>query len=381
MVDRRKALLQDRGTRAAFTTPYRRDARRGLLPLAALTAMTLAASTLSAQAQSNFDEQAVASFYRGKTLRIVIGSGAGGTFDITARTVARTFGKYVPGNPVVIVENMTGAGGMLAANNLYNTLPRDGTVVGNVTGPILVNQVFGNPGARFDAGKLRYLGGPAPVVHGMVVTKDLGVTKLEELSGSGATRQVKIGSTSHGSAVYNSAYLTKETAGLNFQIVMGYDGFAKIALALEQGEVNASFNSIDELLGFYGDKIESGTWKIIVAVSDRPHPKVPDLPYLGSLIKNPEDLEILRLGVILPLRFAYLYFLPPAVPEDRARALEQAYARTMADPTFLAEMGQAKMLVNPVSGPDMTKMVGEFLNMPEAIKTRLRPVMMPGGPR
>src|SRR5690606_16605724 len=108
-------------------------------------------------------------------------------------------------------------------------------------------------------------------------------------------------------------------------------------------------------------------------------PKAPNLPYLAGMIKDPAALDMLRMGVILPLRFAYLYFLPPEVPEDRARAIEQAYAKTMDDATFRTEMGQARMLVNPVAAPDMQMMVGECLNMPEPSKAKLRPVMAPGG--
>lgn len=332
-----------------------------------------------ADAQSKFDEQAVARFYRGKTVKIVVGLGPGGSYDITARAISRTLGKYIPGNPIVIVENVPGAGGLLAINQVNNSMLKDGTVIGNVGGPILANQVFGHPGARFDAGKMHVLASPAPITHVLFVTKQSGVTNFEELTGAHPTKQVKLGSTAQPSPIYNSAVLTKMAVGLNFQLVTGYDGFAKVKLALEQGEVNAAFDSIDELLGLYRDKIESGEWRMFAAVNDKPHPRAPNLPYLTALAKNDADRELLRLGAILPLRFAFLYFLAPEVPLDRAKALEQALDNTLADPDFLTEMEKVRLVVAPVPADEVRRLISEFLGMPEATKNRLRPVMVPGG--
>ena len=349
-------------------------ARAGIWFLTALGFVPLATVGFEAVAQSG--DQAVANFYRGKTVRIVVGLGAGGSFDITARTIARHIGKEIPGNPTVIVENVPGAGSMLALNHIYNTMPKDGTIIGNVSGPILSNQVFGNPAAQFDANKLRILGVPAPLVHMLVVTKASGVTKLEELQGPNA-KVVKIGSTAPASAISNSASLAKEAVGLTYQIVHGYDGFAKIALAMDQGEVNATFNNIDELNGLYREKVDNGDWKILAQSNEKAHPRAPKVPVLTELAKDPEAREALRLGAILPQRFGFLYFLAPGVPEDRAKALEQAFAKTMADKTFVAEMEQAKLVSDPISAAEVQKMVSEFANMPEKIKERLRPVMLP----
>jgi tripartite-type tricarboxylate transporter receptor subunit TctC len=340
-----------------------------VLSLAALAAF----APLPALSQG---DAAVASFYRGKTVRIVVGLGAGGSFDITARAVARHIGREIPGNPTVIVENVPGAGSMLALNQIYNTMPKDGTVIGNVSGPILSNQVFGNPAAKFDASRLRILGVPAPLVHMLVVTRASGVTRLEELIGPNA-KPVKIGSTAPASAISNSANLAKDAVGLNYQIVHGYDGFAKIALAMDQGEVNATFNNIDELRGLYKEKVDSGDWRILAQSSEAQHPRAPKVPVLTELARDADTREALRLGAILPQRFGFLYFLAPGVPEDRARALENAFAKTMVDKAFIADMEKAKLVVDPISAADTQKMVSEFVNMPEKTKARLRPIMSP----
>jgi tripartite-type tricarboxylate transporter receptor subunit TctC len=355
--------------------------RHTLLPwlLALVVAAGLAAASASAAAQGSFDEQAVAKFYRGKTVKIVVGLAAGGSYDITARAISRSLGKYIPGNPIVIVDNLPGAGGLLAINQISNTMLQDGTIIGSVGGPIVANQVFGHPGARFDASKMHLLTAPAPITHMLVVAKESGVTKLDELVGANPSKFVKLGSVGQPSPIYNSAMLTREIAGLNAQIVTGYDGFAKVKLALEQGEVNATFDSIDELLGLYRDKIDSGAWKILAAVDDKPHPRAPDIPYLTALAKTDADREAFRLGAILPLRFAFLYFLAPGVPQDRADAMEQALDKTIADAEFRAEMDKVRLTVDPVPARQVRALVSEFLGMPDAIKARLRPIMVPGG--
>jgi tripartite-type tricarboxylate transporter receptor subunit TctC len=349
-----------------------------LCPLICLFIASVVCVPIPAPAQS-FDEQAVAKFYRGKTVKIVVGLGAGASYDITARAISRSLGRHIPGNPIVIVENLPGAGGLLAVNQVSNAMLKDGTIIGNVGGPILANQVFGHPGVRFDASKMHVLASPAPITHMLFVTKQSGVTNFQELTGSNPTKQVKLGSTAQPSPIYNSAVLTREAVGLNFQIVTGYDGFAKVKLALEQGEVNAAFDSIDELLGLYRDKVESGEWRILAAVNDKPHPRAPNLPYLTALAKSDADRELLRLGAIVPLRFAFFYFLAPEVPQDRAKALEQAFNKTLADSEFLAEMEKVRLVVAPVPAEEVRRLVSEFLGMPEAIKNRLRPVMVPGG--
>ena len=134
-------------------------------------------------ARPAFDEKAVASFYRGKTVRIVVGFSAGGGYDQYSRVIARHLAKYIPGNPAVIVDNMPGVGSIIAANHVYNAAPKDGTVIGNISGPIVLEQLFGAPSVQFDMGKFRYLAVPVSESYMMIVTKRTGITKFDELRG------------------------------------------------------------------------------------------------------------------------------------------------------------------------------------------------------
>jgi tripartite-type tricarboxylate transporter receptor subunit TctC len=342
---------------------------------ATLAFMAMVAATPAALAQNGFDERKVAEFYKGKTISIVVGFSPGGSFDITARNIARHIGQYIPGKPDVIVENSPGAGTMLAMNKIYNTLPKDGTVIGSVIGDIIKHPLFGNPAAKFDITKMRILSAPAPIVHMLIVTKESGVTKLSEIMGPNPAKKVKIGATGKGTSVSNSAFLAQTVVGLNYTISTGYGGFAKVKLALEQGEVNATFNNIHELMGLYKDKIDSGEWKIIAQSSLEPHPKAPNVPVLADLAKSPEDKDLLRLGAILPMRSAFMYTLAPGVPEDRANAIEQALDKTFADKEFVASMEKSGLVVDPIPAKEMRQFVADYMSMPQAVKDRLAPVL------
>lgn len=331
--------------------------------------------TPGASAETPYNEKAVADFYQGKTIEIVVGFTPGASFDLTARALARHMGRYIPGNPTIIVDNVPGAGSMLAMTRVYNTMPKDGTVIASVLGGIVKNQLFNDPAAHFDINKMHLLSAPAEIAHMLVVTKASGVTSLSEIMGPNAPKKIKIGATGKGTSVANSAYLAKLVAGLNYDIVAGYGGFAKIKLAMEQGEVNATFNNINELLGLYKDEIDSGEWKIIAQSTDKPNPRAPNVPVLADMAKTPEMRKLYVLGAVLPMKFAFMYALAPGVPEDRVKALEQAMDRTLADKEFVADMVKTGLVVNPIPAAEMRDMVSEFMHMPDDIKAKLAPVI------
>ena len=342
---------------------------------ALLGATFAVAVTPTALAQGGFDEKKVAEFYKGKTISIVVGFSPGASFDITARNIARHMGQYIPGKPDFIVENSPGAGTMLAMNKVYNTLPKDGTVIGSVIGDIVKHQLFGNAAAKFDIEKMRILSAPAPIVHMLVVTKESGVTDLSEIIGANSPKKIKIGATGKGTSVSNSAYLAQIVVDLNYTIATGYGGFAKVKLAMEQGEVNATFNNIHELMGLYRDKIDSGEWKIIAQSSLEPHPRAPKVPVLADLAKTPEDRDLIRLGAILPMKAAFMYVLAPGVPEDRANAIEAALDKTFADKAFVADMVKSGLVVDPIPAKEMRAIVSNYMNMSAPVKARLAPVL------
>src|SRR5678815_4144685 len=201
-----------------------------------------------------FNEKTVADFYRGKTIRIVVGFSAGGGYDQYSRVIARHLSKYVPGNPAIIVDNMAGAGSIIAANHTFNAAPKDGTVIGNISGPIILEQLFANPAVQFDLAKFRYLAVPVSESYVMVVTRKPGVTKFEELLGPNG-KQITVGGIP-GSTVEHAPVLARDVLGANLKVVLGYKGTADVRMAIDSGEVDGFFNSYTSVKITSFDKVK-----------------------------------------------------------------------------------------------------------------------------
>jgi tripartite-type tricarboxylate transporter receptor subunit TctC len=330
-----------------------------------------AAPSLAAMARP-YDEKAVADFYRGKTVRIIVGFSAGGGFDAYSRLIARHLGRYVPGNPQVIVENMTGAGSIIAANHVYNAAPRDGTVIGNISGPIILEQLFANPAVQFDMGKFRYLAVPVSETYLMIVTRKAGVSKFEELLGSKA-RQVTFGAIP-GSTVEHAPILVHDVLGANIKIVSGYKGTADVRLAIDSGEVEGFFNTWTSVKITSLDKVKNGEWVVLAQMGDRPIADLPSptIPTIAKLARNDEQHQILRLGTSVPNEFGKAYALAPDVPDDRAQALGEAFRKALADKELLAEAAKGRLEIDPLIGERIGGLVSEFLGMPPQIRAQLQ---------
>ena len=322
------------------------------------------------------DEPAVASFYRGKTIRLLVGTAAGGSYDVIARVVARHLGKQVPGNPTVIVENMPGANTLVAANYMYRVGPRDGTLIQSFVGSLVVRQVFGAPGVEYDAGRLHYLGAPATDSYVLTVTRRSGVTRVEETFGA-AGKPLVLGTLGPGSPLEVGPIILRDYYGANIRLVSGYDGAAKIRLALDSGEVDGTFTSWQELRGTSREKMDSGEWVVLRQAATEPLPEIPSVPTFSDMARDDEQRQLIRLATIVPYAFARPYVVAPDVPAERVRALEAAFARTMADADFRAEAERGQLLIEPVSGEAVEKRVREFLSMPADLREKLQPIMWP----
>ncbi|MBI4526709.1 MAG: hypothetical protein HY695_23165 [Deltaproteobacteria bacterium] len=332
------------------------------------------AQTPGGAARPGFDEKAVADFYRGKTVRIVVGFSAGGGYDAYSRVIGRHFGRHIPGNPAVIVENMTGAGSIIAANHVYNAAPKDGTVIGNISGPTILEQLFNNPAVQFDMGKFRFLGVPAAEAYLMILNRKSGVTRIEEVIGSKG-KPVVIGAIP-GSTVEHAPVILRDALGANIRLVSGYKGTADIRMAIESGEVEGFFNTWTSAKITSLDKFKTGEWLILAQLTDNPLPDLPgEVPAISAIGKNEEQRQLLRFGTSLPNQFGKVYVVAPGVPTDRWQALEAAFAKTMADKEFLAEAEKGRLEIAPVSGEQAQKLVVEFLGMSSDLKAKLQKLM------
>lgn len=319
-------------------------------------------------------DAAIAEFYEGETVKIIVATAPGGGFDTYARTIAPHLAEHIPGQPDVIVENMPGAGHMVAMNYLYNQAPQDGTVIGNATGGLALQQVFGSDRVQFDMRDFSYLGLPDPLGNSVLIAREgAGIGSFEELLEPGGPELV-VGVQSPGSLQTDPAVLLKEVLGANIKLVAGYDGSSAINLAMEQGEIDGFVTSFHTELATTREKFESDEWNVLVQFDREPDPLIEEFtPGVPTVYKFARaiDEQVLFYGSGSPRSLTRIYFLPPNVPEERAAALQAAWVATMADPDFLADAEKAGLLIGGLSGDEVDDGINELLDMPEDLVARL----------
>lgn len=330
----------------------------------------------AAATKSGFDEKAVGDFYRGKTVRIIVGFSAGGGYDAYSRVIGRHLHKHIPGNPSVVVDNMAGAGSILLANHINNVAPKDGTIIGNISGQIILEQLFGNPAVQYDMTKFRTLGVPIGETYLLVVTRKPGVTKYEEALGPKG-KQIVMGGIP-GSTVEQAPIIMRDAFGVNIKLVTGYKGTSDIRLAIDSGEVDGLFNSWTSLKITSYDKIKSGEWIVLAQIGEEPIPDLPNsknIPTIPLITKTAEQRQLLRFGIAAPNQFGKIYVLPPGAPQDRVAALEAAFTKTFADKEFLAEANKGRLEIDPVSAQQAHELITDMMNMSPTVKAQLQKML------
>jgi tripartite-type tricarboxylate transporter receptor subunit TctC len=314
-----------------------------------------------------FAQDDAASFFKGKTLRILVGSGVGSGYDITARTLARHLPDYIPGHPLVIVQNQPGAGGMTMTNALNASGPFDGTAIGapfngTPTMPLLQPQI-----ARFDADKLIYLGSTNRETQVMYVWHTVPVYKLDDIK----SKEVIMGAQAPGSTQYDYPMLLDRLLGYKFKLVTGYQSTPKIHLALESGEVQGTIANWSTLKALNSNWLAERKIRLIVQWGIKKLPEIGDVPSIFDYLSTDADRAAVKL-MVARLEFGRPFFLPPGVPPDRIAALRAAFDATVKDPEFLAEAAKEKLDIDPLSGEDVQKLVEEVAHTPPDVVARVR---------
>ncbi len=311
--------------------------------------------------------------FEGKTIRIVVGFSAGGGFDAYSRAIARHMSKHIPGNPAIIVENMTGAGSIVAANHLYRIAKPDGLTIGNFHGFQVLNQVLGASGIEFDARKFEWLGVPVQDTGACALTKASGITSVEQWRA--AKQPVKLGGVGPGDASYGMARVLKEVLGLPVQPIPGYKGTAEIRLAAESGELAGGCWQWESIKVMWRKGLETADVNLILQLVTKPHPELPKVPLAVSLAKTEEARLLLQAAVHDPNSITRPYSLPPGTPKDRVRILQKAFMDTMKDAEFLADAKKSQMNIDPVSGEEVERTVARFFKLDSAVVTQLREIL------
>ncbi|MBI3001309.1 MAG: hypothetical protein HYY46_23090 [Deltaproteobacteria bacterium] len=315
-------------------------------------------------------------FYKGKTVRFVVGFSAGGGFDAYTRMIARHIGKHIPGNPTTIVENLPGAGSLISANYMYNQARPDGLTIGNWFGSLILQQAMGGQkGIEFDARKYEWLGAPSGDSNVCAVTKASGVTTIEQwLAAKGP---VKIGGIAPGTANSDIPRILKAALNLPIQLVEGYKGTADIRLAADSGEVDGGCWAWESIKVTWRKGLESGNVKVILQALPKRHPELQDIPNAIDLAKTQEARQLIKVGLNDPAIIARLYSLPPGTPKERVRTLREAFAATMKDPEFLFEAKKASLDLNPISGEEAESTVQGLFKLQPALLAKLRETLVP----
>src|SRR5215470_11305473 len=216
------------------------------------------------------------SYYKGKTVRIIVGASAGGGYDTYSRTIARHIGKHIPGNPTLVVDNMPGAGFLISANYMYKVAKPDGLTIGHFIGGLFLQQLLGKAGVEFDARKFEYIGVPAQDNYMLGVHKATGITSIEQWLSSKTA--VKLGGVGAGSATDDLPKVLAVAIGLPMQLVSGYKGTADVRLAFASGEVMGICNSWESFKATWKNELDSGNLIIVMQHVPKAHPDLPKVP-------------------------------------------------------------------------------------------------------
>jgi tripartite-type tricarboxylate transporter receptor subunit TctC len=313
-------------------------------------------------------------FYKDKTIHFIVGYSAGGSFDLYTRVIARHFSKHVPGNPTTVVENMTGAGGIIAANHLYNRAKPDGLTIGAWAAPLVLQQIMGNNAVQFDARKFGYLGVPSPYDTVCTFNDKSGIANMNDWFG--AKRPMKISSIGPGTSTSDIPKLLRAALNLPLEVLDGYKGGADARLAVESGEVDGYCGSWQTVETVWRSAYESGKIRPILQASLEPYGKYRDVPLAISYAKT--DLARQLITVADSAHGAqFPYTVPPGMTTDRLELLQKAFVDTLKDPELLAEAKKSKLDIEVIDGPSIAKKLGQLFELQPAVIAKLKEVLLP----
>jgi tripartite-type tricarboxylate transporter receptor subunit TctC len=313
-------------------------------------------------------------FYKDKTVRFIVGYSAGGSFDLYTRVIARHFSRHLPGNPTTVVENMTGAGGIIAANHLYNVAKPDGLTVGARAAPLVLQQIMGNDAVKFDGRKFGYLGVPSP--YDTVCTFNDKSCTATVNDWFAAKRPIKISSIGPGTSTSDIPKLLKAALNLPLDVLDGYKGGADARLAVESGEVDGYCGSWQTVETVWRSAYESGKIRAVLQASLEPYAKYKDVPLAINYAKS--DLARQLVTVADSAHGAqFPYTVPPGLPKDRLELLQKAFVDTLNDPELLAEAKKSKLDIEVIDGPTITKKLGQLYELQPAVIAKLKEVLLP----
>jgi tripartite-type tricarboxylate transporter receptor subunit TctC len=329
-----------------------------------LCAVLACACTTTAGAQT--PEQ----FYAGKTVTLIVGSTPGGYYDIGGRIIARYFGRYIPGNPSVVVSNQPGAAGLASVNKLGNTADRDGRTLLVMGRAIPQLALVGDPNAAFDPLQLTWIGSVTDYRNDAYMMAINASHPAKSIADLRAPKSLHLGGTSGGATNIIFALIARDVLKLGVEITKGYPGAAQIWLAMERGEVDGQFVDISAIMVGRPQLWREGKLRAPLAFGRLArHPDYPDVPVGRELVSDPADLALLEFAE-LPFFMALPLVAPPGVPADRAQALKTAFLAMSANEAFRADMLKAGIIPSPIGGEAVYAQIAKAAKAPDSVKAR-----------
>ena len=317
-------------------------------------------------------------FYQGKSIRLIAGTQAGSLADLWPRLIADHMGKHIAGNPGIVVQNMPGAGGVIAANYVYNVAKPDGLTLGTVSPSIYMDQIIGRKEIQFDWAKFNWIGSPEQYDYVFIMRGDSPYKSIDDIRR--AAEPPKCGAPGTGSHFYQIPKLMEETLGTKFTIVTGYQGAPDVDVAIERGEMHCRTVTVTAYFG----REPFLTWgknrfvRPLVQTGRKPSPSLPEVPTVYELMdryKTPEVGRRLATLVLAPGEFGRPMMAPPGVPAERVKILREALNKTLGDPELLAAAKKRDWPVSPVAGEELQSLATEVIAQPPEVVQRLKKIL------
>jgi tripartite-type tricarboxylate transporter receptor subunit TctC len=299
-------------------------------------------------------------FYRGTKIQLIVGTDVGGSYDLSARLIARFLPKYIDGSPALVVQNIPGAGSVVAANMIYNVAPQDGSVIGAFVQTLPLSQLFGDAQTRFDVGRFQWIGNPTSSPNVIVALKMTGVVTIDDAR----KKEISIGVTSRASSGGMEVALANNLLGTQFKPVMGYKGGREIDLAIERHEVlGRAGQSWEGWKQTRPDWIKNGAINVLVQIGPRKAKDLPDTPLITELSNEAQAKQVLSL-YSATIALGRPLAMGPGVPAERVQQVRAAFRQTMTDPAFLQDAIAVGYEIDPIEGDELQKIVSSLSGVP-----------------
>jgi tripartite-type tricarboxylate transporter receptor subunit TctC len=334
----------------------------------AIAALSAAATALPPPAHAE-------NFFEGKTITLVTSTGIGGSYDVLARAISRYMPRYIPGKPTMIVQNMPGAGNVLATNYMYNIAPKDGTAIAVVHAAMPLHQVLDGRGVRYDAGKFNWLGSTGPETEVIIVWSTAGIHTIDD-----ARKQtVILGGTGEGSGLFIIPAAMNHVLGTRFKMIIGYKTSEDVNLAMQRGEVQARAFGLDSILAQHADWLRDKKIDVIAQAGVKRDKGLPGVPLLTELVTTEVDREIMAL-ISSTAGLGHPYLAPPGIPADRLAVLRQAFMATLHDKAFIDEAAKLDLAIDPMDADEVAAIVNGTIGAAPAVVAKAKIAIEPTDP-